>query len=496
MREETAFAAARVSFEAFIPACSRRPEPVPRREPTDTRTIRPAFVGPAQGGGFHHPHRDNPGGGNAGHAVAAGDIPGGGGLAVYPAQPSLQDKTEGRTDALTATRADSATYILQRPGDYVLPAIDVRWWNAGEGRVETAHLDAVVSSARGSRSIPSGQATGGRHGRRALELGRKIVDLVADHWAAPSGNPCLARAGGPRPVYPARWARHRGNSTGGIVRPTHLRSERNSTSRSAPPRRPRWRCQRHPYFTRAKPPGCSASGPRGTIDTLKVTARDPARRTGEGRLAGDAALRQPNSTGAELAAAGHPARRFSQAKTLRKKFVLHQETHAALPSRLEPLESNRLPRLVVSVEETCEDEAAIPKFCGKPARGSASAAQALRCLWAPSGIAAFAQSDPFPSWNDGTAKKSFVRRWPRQGPFGINRFIGCRRIFAFPREIPRRGDRENLQWTTAGGGATTSPSSIIPMRARIRTRRGSKKIGKRLTEALDQATARVSPSST
>ena len=57
------------------------------------------------------------------------------GLAVYPAQPALQDKTEGRTDALTATRTDSATYILQWPGDFVLPAIDVCWWNAGEGRV-------------------------------------------------------------------------------------------------------------------------------------------------------------------------------------------------------------------------------------------------------------------------------------------------------------------------------------------------------------------------
>ena len=65
------------------------------------------------------------------------------GLAVYPAQPSLEDKTEGRTDALTARRTDSATYILQRAGGYTLPAIDVRWWNAKEGRVETAHLDAV-----------------------------------------------------------------------------------------------------------------------------------------------------------------------------------------------------------------------------------------------------------------------------------------------------------------------------------------------------------------
>ena len=91
------------------------------------------------------------------------------GLAVYPAQPALQDKTEGRTDALTATRTDSATYILQRPGDYVLPAIDVRWWNAGEGR------DRDRASRRGDDAGggKSGRAAGrGKRAEGALELDR------------------------------------------------------------------------------------------------------------------------------------------------------------------------------------------------------------------------------------------------------------------------------------------------------------------------------------
>src|SRR5262249_25249999 len=43
------------------------------------------------------------------------------GLGVYPAQPSLQDKTDSRTDVLTSTRVDSATYMLEKAGDYVLP---------------------------------------------------------------------------------------------------------------------------------------------------------------------------------------------------------------------------------------------------------------------------------------------------------------------------------------------------------------------------------------
>ena len=100
------------------------------------------------------------------------------GLAVYPAQPALQDKTEGRTDALTATRTDSATYILQRPGDYVLPAIDVRWWNAGEGRVETAHLDAVTMQVAPNPAVQSAGASA----PKARLNWTAIVDLIADHW--------------------------------------------------------------------------------------------------------------------------------------------------------------------------------------------------------------------------------------------------------------------------------------------------------------------------
>jgi len=100
------------------------------------------------------------------------------GLAVYPAQPALQDKTEGRTDALTATRTDSATYILQRPGDYALPAIDMRWWNAGEGRVETAHLDAVTIQVAANPAVQPGRASA--QTTRFSWAG--IVDLIADHW--------------------------------------------------------------------------------------------------------------------------------------------------------------------------------------------------------------------------------------------------------------------------------------------------------------------------
>ncbi len=101
------------------------------------------------------------------------------GLAVYPAQPSLQDKTTGRSDEMSASRVDSATYMLEQPGDYVLPAIDVRWWNASESKIESAHLDAVTLEVAAN---PAAQGTAGVSGditRRSLD---SLFNFVADRW--------------------------------------------------------------------------------------------------------------------------------------------------------------------------------------------------------------------------------------------------------------------------------------------------------------------------
>jgi hypothetical protein len=96
------------------------------------------------------------------------------GLALYPAQPSLEDKTIGRTDALSSTRVDSATYMLERPGDYLLPAIDVRWWNLGSGRIETAHLDAVALNVAAGPAAPAAVPRAGSVGQ--------VVGFILDHW--------------------------------------------------------------------------------------------------------------------------------------------------------------------------------------------------------------------------------------------------------------------------------------------------------------------------
>jgi hypothetical protein len=100
------------------------------------------------------------------------------GLALYPAQPSLSDHTDGRSDRLTSTRVDSATYMLQRSGDYLLPAIDVSWWNIGEQKIEHSHLDAVPLQVAADPAQPasSGETAISRWNWDAL------LDFVVDHW--------------------------------------------------------------------------------------------------------------------------------------------------------------------------------------------------------------------------------------------------------------------------------------------------------------------------
>ena len=131
------------------------------------------------------------------------------GLALYPAQPSLDDHVDGRTDAMTSTRVDSATYMLQRSGNYVLPAIDIAWWNVGSGKVERIHLDEVPLAVAANPAEPTASAAAGQGARRSLDA---VVDLVAEHW--PAGLVVLAGlviAGwfAPRAIRAARAERKR-----------------------------------------------------------------------------------------------------------------------------------------------------------------------------------------------------------------------------------------------------------------------------------------------
>jgi BatD DUF11 like domain len=189
------------------------------------------------------------------------------GLAVYPTQPSLQDKTEGRTDALTATRTDSATYILQQPGDYTLPAIDMRWWNAGGGRVDTAHLDAVTLQVAVN---PAVQAAGAGSSK-ARPSWSGLVDLIVDHWlfallvAVVAAGLIWVAPGTARSIA----AHHRRR------RQAYLQSESFAFSRFS--HAVRHRDAKAAYFAMLDwLPHVGATTPDHTIEAFKAAAADPA----------------------------------------------------------------------------------------------------------------------------------------------------------------------------------------------------------------------------
>ncbi|MCP1766198.1 BatD family protein [Bradyrhizobium japonicum] len=101
------------------------------------------------------------------------------GLKLYPAQPTLEDRIDGRSDVMTSTRVDSATYMVERAGDYALPSIDIGWWNVGSGKVEQVHLEAVPLKGIAT-SVAAGPAASNQSARRWTWDG--IVDFIFDHW--------------------------------------------------------------------------------------------------------------------------------------------------------------------------------------------------------------------------------------------------------------------------------------------------------------------------
>jgi len=249
------------------------------------------------------------------------------GLAVYPAEPSLEDKTDGRTDALTARRTDAASYILQRAGDYELPAIDVRWWNAREERVETAHLDAVTMQVAVN---PAAEAESAALAQGWDWIG--VVDLVLDHWIAV----ILMLAAlvalcwiAPRAARSfATWQRER--------RESYLRSEQYSFDRLR--RVARGGDAKSSYF--ALLDWLQRLGPIATVDTLKADARDPV-------LGRELASLETRLFAGQPASADWSPRRFirhvSAARRNLREAAVHGKVNSALPRQLNPIDASRLP---------------------------------------------------------------------------------------------------------------------------------------------------------
>lgn len=94
------------------------------------------------------------------------------GIAVYPDQPRVLDHVNrGR---YRGERVETVTYVLQRPGSYTLPPIEIHWWDPGSGRLMTETLE--------EHSFEVGGAVPGSFFAPASGSGRALLEGLLRTW--------------------------------------------------------------------------------------------------------------------------------------------------------------------------------------------------------------------------------------------------------------------------------------------------------------------------
>jgi len=78
------------------------------------------------------------------------------GVRIYRKDPVLADEKKDRVGLVAGHRTDRVVYTFDKPGAYVLPAVDVPWFDAAANRQESAHVDAInvtVAAAAAAAAI-------------------------------------------------------------------------------------------------------------------------------------------------------------------------------------------------------------------------------------------------------------------------------------------------------------------------------------------------------
>jgi len=65
------------------------------------------------------------------------------GVRIYPQAPVLTDESKDRVGFVGGHRTDRVTYVFERRGDYVLPAIDIDWFDAATRTRQTARAPEI-----------------------------------------------------------------------------------------------------------------------------------------------------------------------------------------------------------------------------------------------------------------------------------------------------------------------------------------------------------------
>jgi hypothetical protein len=75
------------------------------------------------------------------------------GLGIYPAEPAVEDRRS--RGAIRGLREEAVTYIIEQPGEYLIPAIRIAWWDPRQARLAVETLPGRTLSI----SAPPAHAT-------------------------------------------------------------------------------------------------------------------------------------------------------------------------------------------------------------------------------------------------------------------------------------------------------------------------------------------------
>lgn len=106
------------------------------------------------------------------------------GLAVYPKAPRVQDISQERQGFLGGRRVDAATYVVQRPGRYELPGVDVQWWDIRAGKLRTASVPPLRFSAAANPGYKPPVGIPGEPLAAATARHARLDPLRLAYWAA------------------------------------------------------------------------------------------------------------------------------------------------------------------------------------------------------------------------------------------------------------------------------------------------------------------------
>ncbi|WP_236170606.1 BatD family protein [Pseudomonas pseudonitroreducens] len=112
------------------------------------------------------------------------------GLRRYVQSPTVQALSDGRGGSSGGERMDAVTYVIDRAGDFQLPAIELHWWAAesGEQRSVTAPALEFAAQAAAAYQAPFSISDDLR------ELGRRAQLRIAGHWLLLAGAAALLAA--------------------------------------------------------------------------------------------------------------------------------------------------------------------------------------------------------------------------------------------------------------------------------------------------------------